>query len=135
MLRGRVIRLAGTCPNGRIGATRIRVEDREPVKCLPGRSSQEPGVLIFEGALVTVRGLIDLADRIATIVEDRDVAADAGRHLAEKSLVRVWASFQRFAEATSSAPGQRHDSRQAQRLPEPRDVRSALERGHRQDLC
>lgn len=60
----------------------------------------------FEGALVTVRGLMDLADRMADIVDDRDAAADAARHLAENSIVRIWASFQRFAEVTYDAdPG------------------------------
>lgn len=43
---------------------------------------------------------MDLAGRMPTVVEDRDAAADAARHLAENSLVRIWASFQRFAEAT-----------------------------------
>ena len=53
----------------------------------------------FAGALATVRSLMDLADRMPTVVEDPDAAADAARHLAENSLVRVWSSFQRFAEA------------------------------------
>ena len=57
----------------------------------------------FTGALATVRGLMDLAARMAEIVEDRDEAADQARQLAESSLPRVWASFQRFAEATYSA--------------------------------
>ncbi len=57
----------------------------------------------FAGALTTVRALMDIADRMATIVPDRDAGADAARHLAEDSLVRVWASFQRFAEATYAA--------------------------------
>ncbi len=54
----------------------------------------------FAGALATVRALMDLADRMPAVVENRDEAADAARHLAEDSLVRVWFSFQRFAEAT-----------------------------------
>ena len=53
----------------------------------------------FAGALTTVRASMDLADRLADIMDDRDAAADAARHLAENSLVRVWSSFQRFAEA------------------------------------
>jgi hypothetical protein len=60
----------------------------------------------FAGALATVRSLMDLADRMPAVVEDRDAAADAARHLAENSLVRVWSSFQRFAEASYRAhPG------------------------------
>ena len=54
----------------------------------------------FSGALATVRALMDLAERMPGVVEDRDAAADAARHLIEDSLVRVWFSFQRFAEAT-----------------------------------
>ncbi len=57
----------------------------------------------FAGALATVRSLMDLADRMPTVVEDRDAAADAARHLAENSLVRVWSSFQRFAETIYKA--------------------------------
>jgi hypothetical protein len=55
------------------------------------------------GALTTVRALMDLADRMPTVVEDRDQAADAARHTVENTLVRVWSSFQRFAEATYKA--------------------------------
>ena len=54
----------------------------------------------FSGALATVRGLMDLADRLPAVVEDRDAAADQARQLAENTLVRAWFSFQRFAEAT-----------------------------------
>jgi len=57
----------------------------------------------FAGAVATVRALMDLADRMPTVVEDPDAAADAARHMAENSLVRVWSSFQRFAEATYKA--------------------------------
>jgi len=57
----------------------------------------------FTGALATVLGLMDLADRMPSILDDRDAAADAARHLAEDSLVRVWSSFQRLAEATYAA--------------------------------
>jgi hypothetical protein len=57
----------------------------------------------FAGALTTVRALMDLADRMPTVVEDRDQAADAARHMAENTLVRVWSSFQRFAEAIYKA--------------------------------
>ena len=46
---------------------------------------------------------MDLADRMPAVLDDRDTAADAARHLAENSLVRVWSSFQRFAEATYAA--------------------------------
>ncbi len=58
---------------------------------------------MFAGALTTVRGTMDLADRMGAIVDDRDVAADTARHLGENSLVRVWASFQRLAEAAYAA--------------------------------
>ena len=57
----------------------------------------------YAGALATVRALMDLADRMPEVIEDRDAAADAARHMAENTLVRVWSSFQRFAEATYNA--------------------------------
>jgi hypothetical protein len=57
----------------------------------------------FAGALATVRSLMDLADRMPSVVSDRDAAADAMRHMAENTLVRVWSSFQRFAEAIYKA--------------------------------
>ena len=57
----------------------------------------------FTGALTTVRSLMDIADRMPEVLDDRDAAADAARHLAEDSPVRVWSSFQRFAEATYEA--------------------------------
>ncbi len=53
----------------------------------------------FAGALTTVRLLMDLAEKMPEVIEDRDAAADAARHMAENTLVRVWSSFQRFAEA------------------------------------
>lgn len=60
----------------------------------------------FAGALATIRSLMDLADRMPEVIEDRDAAADATRHLAENTLGRVWSSFQRFAEAIYKAtPG------------------------------
>ncbi|TAL06507.1 MAG: hypothetical protein EPO00_10970 [Chloroflexota bacterium] len=46
---------------------------------------------------------MNLAEKMPEVVEDRDEAADAARHLAENSLVRVWSSFQRFAEAAYNA--------------------------------
>lgn len=54
----------------------------------------------FGGALATVRASMDLAERLSTMMDDPDAAADVARHLAEDGLVRVWSSFQRFAEAT-----------------------------------
>jgi hypothetical protein len=57
----------------------------------------------FAGALATVRSLMDLAEKMPDLVSDRDLAADAARHMVEDSLVRVWSSFQRFAEATYAA--------------------------------
>lgn len=60
----------------------------------------------FSNTLATVRKLIDLADRMPTVVEDRDEAADVSRAMVERSLGSVWAAFQRFAEATYLAiPG------------------------------
>jgi len=57
----------------------------------------------FAGALTTVRALMDLTEKLPTVIEDRDAAADAARHMVENSLVRVWSLFQRFAEATYKA--------------------------------
>jgi hypothetical protein len=57
----------------------------------------------FSGALTTVRALIDATEKLSSVIEDRDVAADAARQVIENSLVRVWSSFQRFAEATYKA--------------------------------
>lgn len=54
----------------------------------------------FAGTLATVRKLLDLVDRMPTVVEDRDEAADVSRAMVERSLGLLWASFQRFAEAT-----------------------------------
>ena len=54
----------------------------------------------FTGALATVRASMDLADRLPTLMDDRDAATDVARHLAEDGLVRLWSSFQRFAEAS-----------------------------------
>jgi hypothetical protein len=53
----------------------------------------------FAGALATIRTTMDLAERMPSLIEDRDVAADTARQMTENSLVRVWSSFQRFAEA------------------------------------
>lgn len=57
----------------------------------------------FAGALATVRASMDLADRLPTLMDDRDAAADVARHLAEDGLVRLWSNFQRFAEASYAA--------------------------------
>ena len=57
----------------------------------------------FAGAVATVRASMDLAERLPTLMDDQDAAADVARHLAEDSLVRLWSSFQRFAEATYAA--------------------------------
>lgn len=62
----------------------------------------------FGGALSTVRASMDLADRLPSLMPDRDEAADLARHLAENGLVRIWASFQRFAEATYSGTARRN---------------------------
>lgn len=50
-------------------------------------------------ALVTIRGTMDLADRMGELISDRDQASDTARQLAENALVRIWSSFQRYAEA------------------------------------
>lgn len=55
------------------------------------------------GALATVRASLDLGDRLASLMDDRDSAADIARQIAENSLVRLWSSFQRFAEASYAA--------------------------------
>ncbi|CAN5787024.1 hypothetical protein BH23CHL8_BH23CHL8_26560 [soil metagenome] len=57
----------------------------------------------FAGALATVRASMDLVDRLPALMDDRDAAADVARHLAEDGLVRLWSSFQRFAEASYAA--------------------------------
>ena len=57
----------------------------------------------FAGALATVRRLMDLAARMQDVIEGQDEAADAARQTIENSLVRVWFSYQRFAEATYKA--------------------------------
>lgn len=57
----------------------------------------------FAGAVATVRASMDLAERLPSLMDDQDAAADVGRHLAEDGLVRLWSSFQRFAEATYAA--------------------------------
>jgi hypothetical protein len=53
----------------------------------------------FVSALATVRGTMDLADRMGELIGDRDQASDTARQLAENALVRIWSSFQRYAEA------------------------------------
>jgi uncharacterized Zn finger protein (UPF0148 family) len=57
----------------------------------------------FGGAVATVRASMDLAERLPSLMDDQDAAADVSRHLAEDGLVRLWSSFQRFAEATYAA--------------------------------
>lgn len=54
----------------------------------------------FVGSLANVRALMDLADRMPSVISDVDAAKDASRHLSESTFVRVWSSFQRLAEAT-----------------------------------
>ncbi len=53
----------------------------------------------FASALVTIRGTMDLVDRMGELISDRDQASDTARQLAENALVRIWSSFQRYAEA------------------------------------
>lgn len=62
----------------------------------------------FGGALTTVRASMDLADRLSELIESRDESTDLARHFAEDGLVRLWSSFQRFAEATYGKPARRN---------------------------
>ena len=57
----------------------------------------------FAGALTTVRATMDLASRVPSLMNDRDAAADVARQMAENSLMRLWSSYQRFAEASYAA--------------------------------
>ena len=57
----------------------------------------------FAGALATIRSSMDLAENMSAFIKDRDVAADTARQMAENFFVRVWSSFQRFAEAGYSS--------------------------------
>jgi hypothetical protein len=68
----------------------------------------------FAGALTTVRALMDAAEKLSAVIDDPDVAADAARQVIENSLVRVWSSFQRLAEAVYLAtPGRTPPRRNA----------------------
>ncbi len=57
----------------------------------------------FAGAVATVRKSMNLAERLPAEMEDLDAAADLARLFAEDGIVRLWSSFQRFAEATYGA--------------------------------
>jgi hypothetical protein len=54
----------------------------------------------FAGSISSIRALMDLADRMPSVILDVDAAKDASRQLTESTFVRVWSSFQRLAEAT-----------------------------------
>jgi len=59
-------------------------------------------VSTFEGAVETVRNTVAKLEEIKSILEQdsgRDVAEDSARHICENSLVKLVATFQRFAEA------------------------------------
>lgn len=56
----------------------------------------------FDAAIETVRQSMSLVERLDEMVDGRDAAADLQRHLTEDALVRVWSSFQRFAEVVYS---------------------------------
>lgn len=58
---------------------------------------------MFAGAVATVRASMDLAERLPSQMADQDAAADLARLFAEDGMVRLWSSFQRFAEATYAA--------------------------------
>lgn len=53
----------------------------------------------FEGALATIRESMTLAGRLPELLDSRGAASDTARVMAENALVRIWSSFQRFAEA------------------------------------
>lgn len=59
----------------------------------------------FEGALATVRETMALGARLPELMDSKAAATDAARAMAENSLVRLWSSFQRFAEASYLALG------------------------------
>ena len=46
---------------------------------------------------------MDLAERLPSQMADQDAAADLARLFAEDGMVRLWSSFQRFAEAMYAA--------------------------------
>lgn len=56
----------------------------------------------FDTAIETVRQSMSLVERLDEMVDGRDAAADLRRHITEDALVRVWSSFQRFAEVIYS---------------------------------
>jgi hypothetical protein len=88
----------------------------------------------FTGALATVRASMDLADRLPTLMDDGDTAADVARHLAEDGLVRLWSSFQRFAEASYAAsPASARAPARRNAFQNLDECNRALERRHRQD--
>ena len=59
----------------------------------------------FEGALATIRETMALGGRLRELMSSKAAAADTARIMAENSLVRLWSSFQRFAEAVYLALG------------------------------
>lgn len=53
----------------------------------------------FDDALATIRNSMAHAEQLPQLMESKAAASDLARAMAESALVRVWASFQRFAEA------------------------------------
>lgn len=59
-------------------------------------------IVAFDAALETIRRSMSLVEQLRDMVEDRHAAADLSRQITEDALVRVWSSFQRFAEVAYS---------------------------------
>ncbi|MGH2500289.1 MAG: hypothetical protein ACRDF0_09405 [Candidatus Limnocylindria bacterium] len=59
----------------------------------------------FTASVETIRKTMLLASRLPQLMDDKDAAADMARQFAEDALVRLWSSFQRFAEAAYETLG------------------------------
>lgn len=53
----------------------------------------------FRASVETVRKTMHLVAKLPEMMDDKDAAADMARQFAEDTMVRLWSSFQRFAEA------------------------------------
>lgn len=53
----------------------------------------------FQASVETVRKTMQLVAQLPEMMDDKDAAVDMARQFAEDTLVRLWSSFQRFAEA------------------------------------
>jgi hypothetical protein len=63
----------------------------------------------FQAAVDTARRSMDLATRLPELMHSPAAAADLARQLTEDALVRLWSSFQRFAEAAYEQLGPGHE--------------------------